>query len=77
MFVGYPPTNKGYRLIQLTGNSFLTLRNFTFEGNIFSFHQSFTSQYMKPLPIGFPLSNSSNADPDLFNFLEDIPISSD
>lgn len=77
MFVGYPPINKGYRLIQFAEYMILISRDVKFEETGFLFHQSSVSQYLRPHPISFPLSKSGSTDPDLLIFLEHVSFFSD
>ena len=63
LFLGYPSTQKGYKLLNLLTNQFFVSRDVTFHEHIFPLQQSSMHKYKQPLPAFFP-SNTP--------FLEDI-----
>lgn len=70
VFVGYPPTTKGYRLFNLADKSVLISRDVSFEETIFPFNDIPGSKYLHPLPIQMPTaSTSSKGDLDIFETL--------
>lgn len=50
VFLGYPPHNKGYRLLNLVNNQTFISRDVSFHENIFPFQKNSISHYMSPVP---------------------------
>jgi len=53
VFLGYPATQKGYKLLNLLTHQTFVSRDVVFHEHIFPFHQSSLQQYKYPLPIAF------------------------
>ena len=54
MFLGYPATQKGYKLLNLLTDLTFVSRDVVFHEHIFLFQQSSLQQYKIPLPAFFP-----------------------
>lgn len=67
VFLGYPPTKKGYKLLDLTTMQQFVSRDVKFHESIFPFHPKSMDSYMQPLP---PHSNSASPT----NFLDDFEL---
>lgn len=73
VFIGYPPSNKGYRLLTLADNSIIISRDVLFQEQIFPYNDAMsTAGYMSPVPISLPSSPSVAWDYDMF-----VPASDD
>jgi len=56
LFLGYPATQKGYKLLNLLTDQTFVSRDVVFHEHIFPMHQSSMHQYKRPLPAFFPSS---------------------
>lgn len=66
MFIGYPPNNKGYRLLSLIDNSVIISRDVTFQEQIFPYNSSvFKASYLSPLPVSLPTGKCADWDYDM------------
>lgn len=54
MFVGYPPTQKGYRLLDLSTMQTFVTRDVTFNEFVFPLNVTTPTPYMLPLPTVMP-----------------------
>lgn len=54
VFLGYPPTKKGYRLLNLSTMTEFLSRDVKFHEEIFPFSPHANSQYMQPVPVQMP-----------------------
>ena len=61
VFLGYPPTNKGYRLMSLLDKHVFISRDVQFKENIFPYNSQCPdgSAYMHPLPVAMPVAEPS------------------
>lgn len=50
VFIGYPPTTKGYRLLDITTKEAFISRDVCFEEFIFPFNSNSKDTYLQPLP---------------------------
>lgn len=60
VFLGYPSTQKGYKLLNLTTNKCFVSRDVTFMEYVFPFHPDSKSKYMSPIPSQIPLISTHN-----------------
>lgn len=76
VFVGYPPNQKGYRLLDLKTKQIFVSRDVKFHENIFPLNPTTPKSYMPLLPTPMP-SNTTNSyvDDELFdvNILPETP----
>ena len=56
VFLGYPATHKGYKLMNLLTNQAFVSRDVVFHEHIFPYQQSSSNQYEHPFPAHFPAS---------------------
>ena len=54
LFLGYPATQKGYKLLDLLTNHTFVSRDVIFHEHIFPFQQSSQQMYKLPIPAFFP-----------------------
>lgn len=75
IFLGYPPSQKGYKFMNLLNEALLTSRDAVFHETIFPLNGSSTKPYQTPLPVPLPYTSTPSDDLDLF-VENDIPTSS-
>lgn len=74
VFVGYPPTQKGYRLLDLSTMQLFVSRDVTFNETVFPLNVTTPKPYMLPLPTVMPTNSVNMYIDDDFtaeNFCED------
>ena len=54
VFLGYPVSKKGYKLLDLTTNTEFVSRDVKFTEHVFPFNSSSSDQYMHPTPVSLP-----------------------
>lgn len=54
VFLGYPVSQKGYKLLDLTTKQEFVSRDVTFAENVFPYNTSNSTPYMHPTPIHLP-----------------------
>lgn len=70
VFIGYPPTTKGYRLLNLLDNSIVISRDVSFTKTIFPFTDKSSDKYLSPVPVQISISaNNNSGDLDMFELL--------
>lgn len=67
IFLGYPPTQKGYRLLDLTTMKPFVSRDVQFNETIFPLNNTDSQSYMVPLPTPMPPANNTMTNDD-FDF---------
>lgn len=55
LFLGYPPLNKGYKLLNLQTQQCFISRDVKFNENIFPYHSKSFENFMTPIPPSYPL----------------------
>lgn len=50
VFMGYPPTQRGFKLLNLLNMQMFVSRDVTFHEEVFPFHTNTDQNYMKPIP---------------------------
>lgn len=65
IFLGYPPTQKGYRLLDLTTMKPFVSRDVQFNEAVFPFNKNSEKSYMTPLPTALP-------HPSVNTFVDDV-----
>lgn len=68
VFIGYPPTQKGYRLLDLRSMQMFVSRDVTFNETVYPMNVTTPKPYMLPLPTIMP-NNSQNTYFD-YNFCD-------
>lgn len=64
--LGYPPTQKGYRLLNLTEMQVFISRDVMFKEDIFPVQPNTAEKYMNPLPTSMPNISVTVANDDLY-----------
>lgn len=64
VFMGYPPTQKGYKLLNLLTMQMFVSRDATFHENVFPFQANTEHNYMKPIPDPKPSDDKPAFDDD-------------
>ena len=67
VFMGYPPTQKGYRLLNLLTKQMYVSRDVKFHETVFPFHKANEHTYMSPIPEPSPQHTNSTFDIDWLN----------
>lgn len=57
LFLGYPPHQKGYRLLNLLTKQEFSSRDVIFHESIFPYHPNYKSNFMNPVPPSMPIPN--------------------
>lgn len=72
VFLGYPSTQKGYKLLNLLTKNVFVSRDVKFHEHIYPFHTNSDSMYLQPTPVPMhPLHHSSVIDdPPLYDFTD-------
>lgn len=66
VFIGYPVSQKGYKLLDLTTNTEFVSRDVKFTEHVFPFHDFSASKYIQPIPATVTLPNPTNTVYDEF-----------
>ncbi|KAL8089306.1 hypothetical protein AgCh_038927 [Apium graveolens] len=74
LFLGYPPHQKGYRLLNLLTNQEFSSRDVIFHESIFPYHLAYKSKFMNPVP---PSMHIPSCDLNEEIYVSDTPLSSD
>lgn len=65
VFLGYPSTQKGFRLLNLINKEIFVSRDVIFNDAIFPFNANQNETYMHPLPVSVPASGPHMFDDDM------------
>lgn len=74
LFLGYPSSKKGYKLLDLSTNKPFVSRDVQFHKTIFPYSSDSLSQYMKSLPVSIDTIQPFKPVVDDMEFTEELEI---